>query len=285
MDYREFAPLPQLATAIDRIWTLEGHAPAPGAPAEPVLPDGRPELILHVGDPFDRIEADGSGSRQASVLYAGQVTSPLVLRPSGRIAVLGVRFHPYGAAAILRHPQHELAGLTLEVDAVSAPLRRALEQVEDSGDLARAAERVQHVLLRHCDPAAIDPRVRFAVRAIESRAGLIPIERLARATGLTRRHLERRFLDSVGLTPKRLARVVRFQRALQLLQGDGSARTGAETAAACGYADQSHFIRDFRQFAGCSPAEHLLRQGELTGFFIDPLSSAQTSPAAGPLRR
>ena len=269
MDYREFAPIPPLASVVERIWTLEGRATAAGAPAEPVLPDGRPELILHFGDPFDRIEPDGSGERQASVLYAGQVTSPLVLRPTGRVAVLGVRFHPYGAAAVLGHPQHELAGLTLGIDAVSSPLRRALERVQDCGGLARAAELVQHVLLRCCNPAAIDPRVRFAVGAIDRSFGMVSIDRVARAAGVTRRHLERRFLDSVGVTPKRLARVARFQRALRLLQREGSVGSGAETAAACGYADQSHFIRDFRQFAGCSPAQHLLHQGELTGFFIE----------------
>ena len=269
MDYREIAPIPQLTRVVDRLWTLEGDALPSGAPAEPVLPDGRPELILHFGDPFERVEADGSSARQATILYAGQVTSPLLLRPTGRIAVLGIRFHPFGAAALFDHPQHELAGATLGLDHISVALRRALERVRDSACLAGAAQLVQQVLLGRCDPAAIDPRVRFAVHAIDRSAGRISIERMARAAGLTRRHLERRFLDSVGVTPKRLARVARFQRALQLLQGNGAVRSGAETAAACGYADQSHFIREFRQFAGCSPSEHLLRQGELTGFFID----------------
>ena len=86
---------------------------------------------------------------------------------------------------------------------------------------------------------------------------------------MTRRHLERQFLTTVGVTPKRLARLARFQNVLAMLQDSNTRRPGAETAAACGYADQSHFIRDFRQFAGMSPSAHLLRQGELTGFFIE----------------
>lgn len=268
MDYREYAPIPPLAAAVDRIWTLDGDAPRADAVAEPVLPDGRPELILHFGESFDRVEADGRSTRQARVLFAGQVTAPLLLRPAGRIAVLGVRFHPYGAAAIVAHPQHELAGLTLGVDALSTPLRRALERVEESGDLAKAVRIVQDVLLRHGNVAAIDPRMRVAAEAIDRHGGMLSIDDVAHAAGVTRRHLERRFLDSVGVTPKRLARIVRFQRALQFLQNGGPG-SGAETAAACGYADQSHFTRDFRQFAGCSPVEHLLHHGELTGFFID----------------
>jgi AraC-like DNA-binding protein len=270
MHYRELAPIPQLAAAVDRIWLLEGEAPPAGAPAEPILPDGRPELILHFGDPFERLYVGGTSARQAHVLYAGQVTTPLVLRPTGRVAVVGVRFRPDGAAAILTHPQDELAGLTLAVDAISAPLRRALLAVEDSADdLTQAAASVQTILARWLQPARIDPRVRFAVERIERSRGRASVDYLAVSTGISRRHLERRFLESVGMTPKRLARVTRFQHAIQTLQRAEPRGRGAATAAACGYADQSHFIRDFREFAGCSPAEHLLRDGLLTGFFID----------------
>jgi transcriptional regulator GlxA family with amidase domain len=115
--------------------------------------------------------------------------------------------------------------------------------------------------------ARIDSRVGFAVDAIQRSRGRLSIDSLAEAAGLTRRHLERRFLPAVGITPKRLARLARFQHALRVLGGE-SPPSGADTALACGYADQSHFIRDFRSIAGCSPGEHLLQQGELTGFFI-----------------
>ena len=82
------------------------------------------------------------------------------------------------------------------------------------------------------------------------------------------RHLERRFLDVVGISPKRLSRITRFQAALQALQTAGQDGTGAATAAAFGYADQPHFIREFRELAGCTPSAHLLQQAALTGFFI-----------------
>ena len=86
-----------------------------------------------------------------------------------------------------------------------------------------------------------------------------------RMVALTRRHLERLFLDAVGLSPKRLARIARFQRALRRARGAEPRRRGAVTAAQCGYADQSHFIREFRQLAGCSPSEHLLKHGGADG--------------------
>jgi AraC-like DNA-binding protein len=174
-----------------------------------------------------------------------------VLRPTGRVAVVGVRFHPHGAAAVVSHPQHELAGLTLGVEEISAPLRRALLAVEESaGDLLQAAAAVQHVLARWIQPARIDPRVRSVVTTIERSRGRMPVDELAAAAGITRRHLERRFLDSVGVTPKRLASRDFSMRCKRCRMSRADA--GRDRRCPC-YADQSHFIRDFRELAGCSP--------------------------------
>ena len=57
-----------------------------------MLPDGRPELVVHLGDPFERIHEEGSVERQARVIFAGQITSRLILRPTGRVAVLAYAF-------------------------------------------------------------------------------------------------------------------------------------------------------------------------------------------------
>jgi AraC-like DNA-binding protein len=127
---------------------------------------------------------------------------------------------------------------------------------------------VQRILERGLRPDGGDPRVRAVARAIRETGGLVSIEWLAGRVAMSRRHLERRFLDEVGLAPKRLARITRFQKALLVLDLAEPRRRGAVTAAACGYADQSHFIREFQQLAGCSPSKHVLHRGALTGFFV-----------------
>ena len=205
--------------------------------------------------------------RQPALIFAGQLPEQLLLRPRGHVAVLGVRFHPHGAAAFLEAPQHEVAGIPITLDDASVPLAKELDAVRGFDDVDEAMVFVQALLIRAVDRSRIDRRVAFAVDAIGRRCGQVSVDALATATGLTRRHLERRFLDTVGVSPKRLARLARFQRALRLLNRRDMTRGGTETAAACGYADQAHFIRDFRLLAGCSPGEHVLRQGELTGFF------------------
>jgi AraC-like DNA-binding protein len=271
LDYKEFAPSRRLAPIVSCFWTLEGHAEEVREQA--VLPDGRPEVIVHLGDPFDRLH--DVVERQARVIFAGQITNRLILRPTGRVAVLGIRLHPDGAPAIIRSPQDDLAGRTPALDELSGSLARALNEVRDAASLADAVTMAQERLEELANPDELDARVRYVVGTILRRRGRLSIDDAAGQAGLTRRHLERRFRRTVGISPKRLARITRFQHALRLLERqDGSlSAPGTSTAAECGYSDQAHFIRDFKNLAGCAPGEHLLRRAELTGVFT-PVASA-----------
>jgi AraC-like DNA-binding protein len=269
VDYREFAPSPGLAPVVRCLWTLEGHADEVQTARQAVLPDGRAELVVHLGDPFERIRDDGSVECQARVIFAGQITSRLILRPTGRVAVLGVRLHADSAPALVGWPQDDLAGRTPALEELSSPLGRVMNEVRDAASLTDAVAMAQDRLEEFVDPDELDPRVRYVVGTILRRRGRLSIEETARRAGFTRRHLERRFRRMVGISPKRLARIARFQHALRLLERqDGLLpAAGTSTAAECGYADQAHFIRDFKDLAGCAPGEHLLRRAELTGCF------------------
>ncbi len=274
MQYTEYAASPQVAPFVHCLWTLEGSVHDLNALAQPILPDGRPEIIVHLGDPFERISLNGIAERQPPVIFAGQLTAPIVLRPTGRIAVAGVRFQPDGAAAMLQVPQHALAGLTVDLGCLSAALVRELNEIrEKETGVAGAARALDRCLARCLDPQHIDRHVRFAVRAIGRHRGLVYVDALASRSGVTRRHLERRFRDVVGVSPKRLARITRFQHALKMFEAIDSGRRGTDTAMMFGYADQAHFIREFRELSGCSPEAHLIREAVLSGFFAEPISS------------
>jgi AraC-like DNA-binding protein len=269
MRYREYAALPALASIVRCVWTLEGHARDLGD-VQPVLPDGCPEIILHLGDAFERIHRDGGREHQPLTIFAGQLLGPLDLRATGRVAVVGIRLRPDGAAALLREPQQNLVGLTLGLDVLSPSLGHLLDEVR--GDARKpddVAQIVQPALARHVEAGSIDRQVHEAVEAIQHARGLIAVDALAARVGLTPRHLERRFNHIVGISPKRLARVTRFQRALRMFEQLDSPQRGTRTAVTCGYADQAHFVRDFSEFAGCAPGAHLLRRAELSGFFVD----------------
>jgi AraC-like DNA-binding protein len=102
--------------------------------------------------------------------------------------------------------------------------------------------------------------IRYAWQQILQHHGYIEVGALADAVGWSRRHFGERFRKEIGLAPKTMARVVRFNHALSLL-GDGAAtQPWATVASAAGYYDQAHLVRDFRQFTGYAPSEFARRR-------------------------
>src|SRR5688572_20262431 len=93
MRYRETSPDAQLRPWVDCLWELQGITAEP----QLIYPDGRSEIVIHLGEPFLF-----NGSPQARSLIAGQLTSSIVLQPSGAIHAFGIRFAPAGAWTLLK---------------------------------------------------------------------------------------------------------------------------------------------------------------------------------------
>jgi transcriptional regulator GlxA family with amidase domain len=109
----------------------------------------------------------------------------------------------------------------------------------------------------------VDPRVLAATRTLTDCDGAMRIDDVAAAAGTTGRHLERLFQREIGTTPKRFARVLRFQAAAnQMLNGDTSSLV--DVSADAGYFDQAHMVREFVSFAGTTPGQFKKKLGALT---------------------
>jgi AraC-like DNA-binding protein len=224
-----------------------------------VVPDGRPELILNLGAPFETL-LDGRWQAQPECFLAGQITGPLLLRANAASHIVGVRLRPQGAAQLLGIPAQELTGRTIPLDELG------LKQLAGRHDL----DGIERDLLQrrsHRDDPLIDESVRLLARSSDVAAA-------AGRLGISSRQLERRFQARVGMPPKLFARIRRFQRVFPAIERDGAGWVDA--AAACGYYDQAHLIRDFRQFAGEPPAA-LLSGDELARHFL-----SHFSKTAGP---
>lgn len=100
---------------------------------------------------------------------------------------------------------------------------------------------------------------------IVSRNGQVTIDQLAVAAGISSRQLERGFLREVGVGPKLLCRILRFQQVFRAVDRNDAGWAGV--AADCGYYDQAHLIRDFQQFARQAPSVLLAQASPLTQSF------------------
>jgi AraC-like DNA-binding protein len=258
--YREIQPCAELQPFISTFWILE-HDGQDAAPQR-VVPDGHSELILNENHPFQFFQGDG-WLDQPRCFFAGQIDGPLLLRPTGPAKMLGIGFHPDGAARLLGRPVHELSGLFTPVYDLSSTLSRKLNDAFDGPDVIAGVE----LALVSCANSSrrSDVGVSEAISRIERSKGALDIAVLAKELALSTRQLERRFLAEVGLSPKMFSRIQRFRGVFAAL-GQTSCNW-VETAVSCGYYDQAHLIRDCRRLAGITPTSLLDEDANLARHF------------------
>ena len=242
--YREWAPPPALAPWVRRIWELT----VPGAGGRGrVLPDGCMDIVVLGG----------------SLLVAGPDTGPVPIARHAGETVTGIRFHPGAGPAVLGPRASELRDTRVPLDAVWGRDGRELEERVVAASPPAGLAVLQAQLLAHLGAAPDpDPLVAAAVHLLERHPALPDrVGGLGTALGLGERQLRRRFLAAVGYGPKTLARVIRFQRLLELLDRPGPGSPGgargrpslARAAADAGYVDQAHMTTECTRLAGLPP--------------------------------
>lgn len=173
--------------------------------------------------------------------------------PAGQ-SFFGVRFHPGMAASFLP----EAARLNDKIEplenVISRPARVILEELcKAAGPLEMVAALEE--FLRPLDPSDAAEKALQYMAHIQG-----PLDNLAADAGLSTRHLRRICLDRAGVSPKYLARILRFRRAAERMAAMTRRRAQpkwADFAVACGYYDQAHFIREFQEFTGSTPGRYL----------------------------
>jgi AraC-like DNA-binding protein len=248
---------------------------------ERFVPSGAIQLVVNLHDDLMPIYDPGG---RACHLHSGAVVSGaqrryFVVDPRAHTSMVGVQFRPGGAAPFLGVPPGELTDRHVDLEVLWG--RSATELRERLWAATTAAERfavLENALqarlaqARHGHPA-----VPIALEQL-ARPG-VTVGDVATRLHLSWRRLIAVFTAEVGLTPKRLSRVLRFQRVSALARRT-DAPDWAELAVTCGYFDQSHLIGDIREFTGTSPMQmvrashqvmdHHLAVPEGFKFFQDP---------------
>lgn len=265
MLFRSYAPRPPLAEFIADFWLYEDYVGV--HPHERILPTGTFELVFNLREDQMRIYrgAEGVDCRMfQGAVISGTYSEPFMSDCVEEIALLGVHFKPGGAFAVLGINAWELSNAHVDLSALwgstASLLREQLCSLRTPEARFLLLERV--LLKRLADRSGHHPAVRGGLVHLGHSGGRTPIADLARAVGLTQRRFTDLFATEVGLTPKVFSRVLRVQRAVTLCAAERTVDWPG-LAARCGYFDQSHLNRDFRQFTGASPAEFHQKQEEL----------------------
>jgi AraC-like DNA-binding protein len=227
------------------------------------LPGVRVVLIVNLGEPIRVLSPGGldGWTDQPEGFIAGIHDTFAVTETGGSQGGVQVDLTPVGAHLLLGLPMDELSQHVVTLEEMFGRGGTLLrEAVAHAPDWAGRFDLVDEFLLTLLDRARSPvPSVTRALSRLHESGGTVPVGVLAAEIGCSRRHLISRFREQVGVTPKLLARILRFEHAVALV--DARTELGwAEIAQACGYYDQAHMIRDFNQFAGCPPSEFARRR-------------------------
>lgn len=224
-------------------------------------------LVLSFGDRLE-IEGVAHGS-----FVAGLSTGWATTRFERGQDCVQVYLTPIAVSALLGVPGREVAGRVLTVDDLlpswGSAFSDKLASARSWSERLALVERSLLELPRRRNPAP--EWVAGMCRDIATSGGAIRISSLVSASGWSHRYVARMFSEHIGLTPKQLAGVIRFERASKNL----GRRPLAEIAAVYGYADQSHLTRDVVRYAGETPTKlaAAMRPTAHTALGIEPVDS------------
>lgn len=265
MEYCEYPPSAALAPFVKCFWSLESDEEA--HERERIFPDGSIELILHYRDLFRKYDEAGNFVVQPKSFFHGQLKRYFELQATGKIGIFSVRFHPAGLRPFVPFSIDDITDDTVPTSAAWGEKAAQLET-----DLLAAQTTDQRIalmetfLLGQLKREQVDSIVEKSVERIIEQSGITSVDEIAQQQTIGKRALERRFQQSVGLSPKLFARIIRFNYALQLIEKrDFSNFT--TVAYEGGFYDQAHFIKDFQDLTGLNPKQYFSENLEMVRFF------------------
>ena len=245
---------PALAPFVASLNYHEGQMPDA---VERILPGGRVHVMVNLyEDEFRTYHGPECAAvhRTGSAVLAGPASQPTVIDTREQRCLVTVDFKLGGAAPFFTAPISEAHNQLVELDQLWGRDGNLLrERLLEARKPERMLRILETVLLEHLvRPQEPDSAIPFAARAFER--GL-PVSEVTARVGLLPKTFVRRFRNRLGLSPKRFARVRRLQRVLQTIKDPGPI-DWCQIAAGHGYADQAHFIHDFRDLTGLTPGAY-----------------------------
>jgi AraC-like DNA-binding protein len=225
------------------------------------VPSGIVPMIINLGPAYGLIDPTGQTQpRYLGSFVAGMHDSFALTQSPGFATCLQVNLKPLGARQLLNVPMHSLANCVIELeDVLGITARHLAERMQDVSDWESRFQILDaFIALRLAKAKSPPPGICWAWRQLNETGGLIGARSLAAELGCSHKHLITQFRREIGLPPKTLARILRFSRVTEALSRN-RVESWAQIAHLCGYYDQAHLIRDFREFAGSTPGEYLGR--------------------------
>ena len=254
VNIREYNPSVELSPFIELFWTGEFNINSSDLLEQRVIPNGYVELIVHLSDNHCELLSSATFNSSPDFTLIGMYTKPYNVHFKEKVNVFGIRFKPEGLTQIFGIPAAEFQEGYVDIESLSLRnFREFCNRLRELNNVKNMIEESEKYFSKQIDRSRINLYyLNCAAEIIRRKEGLITIDELASKVFIGKRQLEREFKQKMGISPKQYMRLARLNKVNRLIE-DGKRIDLSELSYICGYADQSHFIRDFKHFTGEAP--------------------------------
>lgn len=257
-------PFPPLDNHVQHIVYYRDYVPEHDK--DKFVPDGTTNLIIDFGDiPKYIYDNDTLAEKQecTRAWFSGMHTEYLTISSGIHSEMLVITFKPGGSSPFINLPLEGFSNKVVAADLVFGTsvfqFREDLKKGAAPDDIVALAE---HWLNAHLGETSFTGKLvqHFVARIQEAPTG-VNLKAMAQESGYSHKQFIHLFKKHVGLAPKQLHRILRFNEILQAIHNMEIVDWPA-VFIDCGYYDQAHFIKDFQSFSGINPQKYLEQQGE-----------------------
>jgi AraC-like DNA-binding protein len=254
-----------LSDFVECVYIWQGNPEKPYTIESP--PNAYGSLVFNFGDPYTISTPKLSKRLLPPIFIAGQSTRNYKLHLMGKIGMVGIVFKPTGLYHFFRIPMREIKDDRIEVKELIPTFdERIMQKISLTPEKEDKIKVIQNYLeTLKIDEGYATPAITSASNKLLKEKGNADISNLVQSSYMSRRTFERKFTTEVGVTPKFYAKVIRFGYVCSMIAGQRAVNF-TDLLFKAGYYDQSHFIKDFKYFAGKTPQLYSKTNNELAHF-------------------
>lgn len=260
-----FPPYP-VSLFVDHFVVMKGY---PSANEERIFPNNKMEIFFNLGESLEgRVNKTSHIFLLKESVISGIRNTYLNFKPGPFFFMAGLRFSLFGFYHLFGIPAHEFKNHNFDTkDIWGYEMELVREQLLEAPDLQNLIRK----LYRWISDKLSDTEVQDAEKWMQVAHKLqnLPLRIkpfLADVMGYSHKHSVQLIKDKSGLPPKTIQQICRFEAVLHLIGKDNNLHW-MDFVSMAGYADQSHMIREFRQFTGLTPAEYVLMKPKTYQFY------------------